>query len=44
MAIHLDNLLRERQHLHLFSPSFVECSGSEPEPMAVGVTRLPAVE
>jgi hypothetical protein len=26
MAIHLDNLFRERRHLHHFSPSFGECT------------------
>ena len=43
-ALHLDNLLRERRHSHRFSPSLSEHFGSEPEPMEVGVTRLPAAE
>lgn len=44
MAIGLDNHLRDRRHSHRFSPSFGEYSGSVPEPMEVGVTRLSAAE
>ena len=41
MAIRLDNLLWKRRHPHRLSPSFVDHSESEPEPMEVGATRLP---
>ena len=44
MAICLDNLLLEHRHSYCFSPSLSEHFGSEPEPMEVGVTRLPAPE
>lgn len=44
MATCLDNLLWECLHSHRFSPSFCEYSGSEPEPMEVGVTRHSTAE
>lgn len=44
IAIRLDNLLREHRDSHHLSPSFVDRSKSEPEPMEVGATRLPTAE
>ena len=43
-AIRLDNPLWEHRYSHRFSPSLSENSRSEPEPMEVEVTHLPAAE
>ena len=44
MTIHLDNLLCERGDPHCLSPSSFGRPETEPEPMEVGSTNLPAAE